>query len=289
MPAVAERLPKELLKIPAPFYERHGVELAFLFGSAVGDPPAIPRDLDVAVLFSDYHFQRYLKTFDELSALIKRRDVDLVALNLCSPALKMEALTKGILLYSRDEESFARFATDTFFDYEDYLYFKYEYNTCWRERAREGLLVAVRRLNRERIETCLSQMDQAVQRLKDLRARFSSYEEFTFDLDTRDLCVHHLRIALESVLDICRHFLAVKGVALSEYDTTSLIELAGERGLLDHRFARRIKGMAGMRNAIVHVYWRLDYRAIYKTVTEELGDFEEFARQVTFYLEQQTH
>jgi hypothetical protein len=82
----------------------------------------------------------------------------------------------------RDEESFARFATDTFFDYEDYLYFKCEYNTCWRERAREGLLVAGRRLNRERIETCLSQMDQAVQRLKDLRARFSSYEEFTFDL-----------------------------------------------------------------------------------------------------------
>jgi hypothetical protein len=30
---------------------------------------------------------------------------------------------------------------------------------------------------------------------------------------------------------------------------------------------------------------RLDYRAIYKTVTGELSDFEEFARQVTSHLE----
>ena len=184
MPAVTGRLPKELLKIPASFYERHGIELAFLFGSAADEPPAAARDLDVAVLFSDYYFQRYLKTFAELSALVKRRDVDLVVLNLCNPALKMEVLTNGILLYRKDEVSFTEFAVDTFFAYEDYLYFKNEYNTCWRERVREGLLVAGRQLNRERIETCLSQMDQAVQRLKDLRRRFLSYEEFTLDLDT---------------------------------------------------------------------------------------------------------
>ena len=94
------------------------------------------------------------------------------------------------------------------------------------------------------------------------------------------LCVHYLRIALESVLDICRYFLAVVGVSLTELDTTNLIELAGEKGLLEPAFACRIRGMAGMRNAIVHVYWRLDYRAIYGAVTEQLADFDEFARQV---------
>lgn len=40
----------------------------------------------------------------------------------------------------------------------------------------------------------------------------------------------------------------------------------------------------GMRNAIVQVYWRLDYQAVYRAVTEELGDFGEFARQVQRYL-----
>ncbi|MDI6793271.1 MAG: DUF86 domain-containing protein [bacterium] len=48
-----------------------------------------------------------------------------------------------------------------------------------------------------------------------------------------------------------------------------------------------MKGMAGMRNAIVHVYWNLDYQAIYKAVTEKLTDFDEFARRVEEFLERE--
>ncbi|HIC94036.1 MAG TPA: DUF86 domain-containing protein, partial [Anaerolineae bacterium] len=127
--------------------------------------------------------------------------------------------------------------------------------------------------------------DEAVGHLRRLGKRFDSFEAFQADVDTRELCVHYLRIALESVLDICRHFLAVKGVRLAELDTTNLIELAGEKGLLEPSFAHKIRDMAGMRNAIVHVYWRLDYQAIYRAVTEGLYDLDEFARQVRDYLE----
>jgi uncharacterized protein YutE (UPF0331/DUF86 family) len=117
-----------------------------------------------------------------------------------------------------------------------------------------------------------------------LQARFASFEAFMADVDTRELCVHYLRITLESVLDVCRHFLAVVGVSLAELDTTNLIELAGEKGLLDPAFARQIRGMAGIRKAIVHIYWRLDYQAIYRAVTDELAGLDEFARQVQRYL-----
>jgi uncharacterized protein YutE (UPF0331/DUF86 family) len=128
-------------------------------------------------------------------------------------------------------------------------------------------------------------LDEALTQLRRLRGRFTSFEEFRTDVDTRELCVHYLRIALESVLDVCRHFLAVVGVSLAELDTTNLIELAGDKGLLESGFARRIRGMAGMRNAIVHVYWKLDYQAIYRATAEQLADFDEFARQVRAYLD----
>jgi len=143
--------------------------------------------------------------------------------------------------------------------------------------------VADRKMDWKRVEGYLSALDEAMAQLGRLQERFSSFEEFQSDVDTRELCIHYLRIALESVLDICRHFLAVVGISLSELDTTNLIELSGEKGLLDPTFARRIRGMAGMRNAIVHVYWRLDYQAIYRAVTEQLTDFDEFARQVRDY------
>jgi uncharacterized protein YutE (UPF0331/DUF86 family)/predicted nucleotidyltransferase len=284
MSTVAERI-RNQINLPGPFFRRHGIQSAFVFGSAVEGGIRSPKDLDVAVLFAHYSFGRYLGALDELQLLLNRREVDLVVLNRSSPALKMEALIKGVLIYSADARAFADFAVNTCFVFEDYLFFKREYQMFWRKRLREGLLVAEKRLNPERMETYLSQVEQAVLRLQELNERFSSFEEFERDPDTRDLCVHHLRIALESVLDVCRYFLAVKGVALNEYDTTSLIALVSEKGLLDRQFARQIKGMAGMRNAIVHVYWRLDYHAVYEAVTKNLNDFGEFARQVTLYLD----
>lgn len=260
-----------------------GVRLAFLFGSAAAEPEASAgRDIDVAVLFERYSFAGYLALKERLSEVlgIGEDDLDLVVLNRANPALTVEVALEGLPLFVEDPHELDRFATDALAGYEDYRRFEREYSEELSKRLEEGMSMAKRKMDRERVEGYLSRMDEAVGRLASLRQRFSSVEEFERDLDTRELCVHHLRIALESVLDICRHFLAVNGVDLAEIDTTNLIELAGERGLLDPEFAQRIRGMAGMRNAIVHVYWRLDYQAIYDTVTGRLEEFDEFGREV---------
>lgn len=267
--------------------EAAGARFAFLFGSVVDTAPGrSPRDVDIAVSLPDYDFQRYLEFREQLSRAlsIPEERLDLVVLDRASPRIKLEALLTGVPVFVADPGALEQFAVDALFSYEDFLRFRRELRELLWKRIEEGLSVAGRRLNRDRVETYLSRMDEAVARLAALRKRFASYEEFEADVDTRELVVHYLRIALECVLDICRHFLATKGVSLTELDTTNLIELAGDRGLLDPAFARKIRGMAGMRNAIVHVYWRLDYRAIYETVTEKLGDFDEFARQVKGYL-----
>ena len=266
-------------------FDENGVSLAFLFGSIINS--ATPRDVDIAVLFKNYSFVAYLKSLERLQKALKVKDIDLVVLNRSNARVKLEALLKGVLLFAPDEGSLSDFATDAFFEYEDYCHFKNEYASCLGKRISEGLSMAERNINRERVETYLSRLDEAVGELSRLRKRFSSLEEFKGDVDTRELCVHYLRIALESVLDVCRHFLAVKGVSLTEIDTTNIIELCGEKGLVKYDFAQKIKEMAGMRNAIVHIYWRLDYEAIYRAITEELVDFDEFTRQVQNYLKKE--
>ena len=271
----------------AEIFRESGVQLAFLFGSMV-DAAGTPsfRDIDIAVQMSPYSFDAYLRLNERLSKVlgVKTDDIDLVVLNRANPRLKMEALLKGDPLFVANWGALNEFAAHAFFEYEDYRWFKRGYMECLTGRVKKGLSMAERRLDRERVEGYLSTMDEAVEQLATLRTRFASFDEFYGARDTRELCVHYLRIALESLLDICRHFLAVKGVSLAEIDTTNLVELAGERGLLDPRFARRIRGMAGMRNAIVHVYWRLDYQAIYEVISQRLGDFDEFARQVQDYV-----
>ncbi|MDI6793270.1 MAG: nucleotidyltransferase domain-containing protein [bacterium] len=218
-----------------PLFNQNQIELAFLFGSVLETEEA--RDIDIAVLFSDYDFDKYINTYEDLCRLLKTRDIDLVVLNRSNPAIKMEALLKGIMLFFKDEQNLAKFGINTFFEYEDYLGFKREYLENLKLKIKEGISVAQRSLNRERIRTYLSELTEATRKLKELSGRFASFEEFKRIVETRELCVHYLRIAFESVLDVCRHFLAVKGMALKDFNSTNLIELSGEKGLLPYSFA----------------------------------------------------
>jgi len=269
----------------APLFKRNGVKLALLFGSTLES--TTPGDLDIAVLFENYSFNAYLNTYEGLCQLLKTRNIDLVVLNRTNAIIKLEAFLKGILLFEADGENLTDSIVQSLFEYEDYRHFKREYLAEFQQRRIEGISMAERKLNREKVETYLSKLDEAVAELRRLIGKVSSFEDFKSNVDLRELCVHYLRIALECVLGVCRHFLAVKGVSLTDIDTTNLIELSGEKGLIPYDFARRIRGMAGMRNAIVHVYWRLDYEAIYRAVTEQLADFDEFVRYTEDFLKRE--
>jgi uncharacterized protein YutE (UPF0331/DUF86 family)/predicted nucleotidyltransferase len=261
-----------------------GVRLACVFGSVLERPSA--RDVDLGVWFEEYSFERYLRALELAQQVLGTGRVDLVVLNRVSAPLKLRALLEGRLLYAATPTAPVELAAEALWEYEDYRWFMAEYRRQLSRRCQEGLSVAARRMDRERVEGYLSTLDAAMAEFRRLRQRFASFEEFRADVDTRELCVHYLRIALESVLDVCRHFLGAVGVGLSDLEAANWIELAGDKGLLERTFASRIRGMAGMRNAIVHVYWRLDYHAIHRAVTEQVSDFDEFARQVRAYLEQ---
>ncbi len=244
----------------------HDVQLACLFGSTVDQPSA--RDVDLAVWFRAYSFENYLGAFEAACQALGTRQVDLVVLNRANALLTLRSLLTGVVLFAATPTIWTDAVIETLKAYDDYRHFLAHYRQLLAQRCHEGLSVAERRLDPQRVEGHLSTLDEAVNHLQRLRQRLTSFDEFRADVDTRELCVHYLRIALESVLDICRHFLAVAGVSLAEFDTTNLIDLAGEKGLLDAAFAQRIRGMAGMRDAIVHVYWRLDYTEIYRVITE---------------------
>ena len=262
---------------------KDGVRLVCLFGSLAEGRPG--RDVDLAVLFHNYDFDRYIEFLELARRTLGADAVDVTVLNRASAPIRLRALLEGRVIYAEDESVWSEAVAEALFDYEDYRRFTREYRPMLERRCKEGLSMAAREVDRDRVEAYLSTLDEVVGNLRRLGERFDSFEAFQADVDTRELCVHYLRIALESVPDICRHFLAVKGVSLAELDTTNLIELAGEKGLLEPSFAHKIRGMAGMRNAIGHVYWRLDYEAIYRAVTEGLRDLDEFARRVRDYLE----
>jgi uncharacterized protein YutE (UPF0331/DUF86 family) len=47
--------------------------------------------------------------------------------------------------------------------------------------------------------------------------------------------------------------------------------------LIERDLSDRLRGWAGLRNVIAHIYRRLDLESVYRAYTEETADLEEFA------------
>lgn len=137
-------------------------------------------------------------------------------------------------------------------------------------------------LNRHLILERLDMLRNSVNRLNKFMEL--SAEAFLANPDNYAIAEHHLRRALECVLDIGRHIVVKKGLGRPR-DYRSIIEILGQHQVLPPAFARSIMGMAGYRNPLVHGYAEVTGQEMYRIVTTRLEDFARFAGYILEYLE----
>lgn len=65
------------------------------------------------------------------------------------------------------------------------------------------------------------------------------------------------------------------------------IELLAQNKVFDRSFANELKKMVRFRNRIVHIYWEVDLKAVYKILQERIGDFEQFEKAVLDFVARQ--
>ncbi len=130
---------KTLLQQAGPeIFQRHGIDLAYLFGSASKGRFTPRSDVDVAVRFIQNatafeYFKRGDALHAELTRLLRRK-VDVVVLNNAPPLLRFEVLRNGSVLFSPDEELRALFHMRTFRDYEDFCHAQNFYIQAMKEK-----------------------------------------------------------------------------------------------------------------------------------------------------------
>jgi predicted nucleotidyltransferase len=105
-------------------FERHGVVLAYLYGSQARGDAGPLSDVDVGVLFvpdvpEDQRFQRVLRLIGELGSLFRQDRVYVVDLAEASPLLSHRVYRDGQLLYCLDDADRVRFETRALRSYVD--------------------------------------------------------------------------------------------------------------------------------------------------------------------------
>lgn len=92
--------------------------------------------------------------------------------------------------------------------------------------------------------------------------------------------------AIQRVLDLGLHALTDAG-AVRPQDNRSIIRALGERGIIPTELVRRVEGMAGFRNLLVHAYAIVDSRIVDSHLRDRLGDLEAMARTLREFVTRQ--
>jgi len=139
----------------------------------------------------------------------------------------------------------------------------------------------------ERIKEHLKHLNKYYLLLLD--ARKLPYDEFANNLVYYGSSERFLQLAIESCLNIGNRLLSliqfVKPVATPETYADIFKEMS-RLGVVDHDFMQRLIKMAGLRNRLVHLYWKIDQKTLYEFLQNDLDDFKLFQQSVVAYLNQ---
>lgn len=132
-------------------------------------------------------------------------------------------------------------------------------------------------IDRERILAKLADLDSYLNELAQIAP--SSFEEYIRSIEKRRACERLLQISIEAVIDICAILVQSLKLGLpSEED--DIFEKLVNAGAISSEMAKTLKRMKGFRNILVHEYGRVDDKIVFDIITNRMGDFEVFKREV---------
>lgn len=128
----------------------------------------------------------------------------------------------------------------------------------------------------------LRKLREVVSNLRTLESL--SREEFIASFRNYWLAERGLQLAAEAVFDIGTHILAGQfNNHPSDYEDVARQLLA--RGVISPDLARRLAGLGGFRNLLVHAYLEIDESRVYEALGE-LTTFDSFACEIEAFLEE---
>lgn len=132
-------------------------------------------------------------------------------------------------------------------------------------------------------------VQERLRKLIEVVARLEKYpnierERFLGDVETQWIVERGLMIATACLLDIGTHILAgYYNMYPETYD--GVIAGLEEKGLLTSSLRKRLKGLGGFRNILVHEYLEVNPEQVFLVLTRRLVDFTQFAKQINRWLE----
>lgn len=257
--------------------ERYEINTLYLFGSYVDGSYHEDSDIDLAFLSTGYENNiDYGRLYFDLQEEINR-EIDLIDLRKTTLIFAYSIIKDGRVIYDLDEDIRTDFEDDTIRKYLDFLYF----NRLMQAELDDKFQLRDNMIRLSLVYDRVAVIDKSLNRLEQFRE--NTIEEFILNSDNYAIAEHHLRISLEAVFDLGRHLLVKTGLGKPN-DYRDILILLGRNNIIPFDFLERIKGMAGYRNRLVHMYNEIGYEELYNIITTRLGDIRELTAFLLKYV-----
>lgn len=132
-------------------------------------------------------------------------------------------------------------------------------------------------VNRTKVERQLELIKEYLDFLREIQAlpeeEFASSKK---DFHSAERC---LQLAIECLINIGNHIISDQGWRAPR-DYGDIFKVFAENGVFLTEDFLKLKQMIQFRNRLVHVYWDIEPKTLWKIVQEELGDIERCAREL---------
>jgi uncharacterized protein YutE (UPF0331/DUF86 family) len=129
--------------------------------------------------------------------------------------------------------------------------------------------------------------DGVLNHLRELSAALDDWERYK-DIDLEDLkrdrdkmnmVLHAMLVAIQSSIDISNHLIAENKLR-KPLTYREAFEILNESGLISLPLSESMSDLAGFRNVLVHIYWKLDMDEIFSILQNDLDQIREFERTI---------
>lgn len=136
----------------------------------------------------------------------------------------------------------------------------------------------------ERLRSLLGEIGDARTKMRDL-ARLDE-TSFLEDFRNYSSAKYLFVVAIEAAIDVCNHIVASVGSRAPD-DYADCFTALAELEVISESLAERLRPMARFRNLLVHLYWDVDDRQVYRILQEDAADLDEFRERIARWVSEE--
>lgn len=134
----------------------------------------------------------------------------------------------------------------------------------------------------EALRERLAKLEEVISRLREVAA--VTHDDFLCDYRRQWLAERGLELAAQAVLDVGNHILAGEfGESATEYE--GIVQGLAARSVVSAALGKRLQGLGGFRNILVHGYLGIDPEKVYAALQRSARDFTDFEAEILAWLD----